>query len=195
MARGFDLAARPAMGQNFDHSQRCQNFANLRAEKTDTRNKFSAGRCVFTLSVSGQPAALDVTITSPLQPSIVSNAARTSGFASRAAGQKIFEQYSLQSANTVPTSANTVPTRCQHYCVTNNVPIGVGVHFILRAIESFSDFSKLVRKTLKQIALCTDNRSLRPVGLSVAFSRLAQLVALSLMRGNAIMMIARSADL
>ena len=48
---------------------------------------------------AGQPAALDITITSPLQPSNISNAARKYGFALRAAEDRNFEQYFQQCAN------------------------------------------------------------------------------------------------
>ena len=58
---------------------------------------------------------------------------------------------------------------------------------------AFGGFSELVR-TLKRIARFTD-KSLHPAGLSVAFSRLAQKVSVTLMLGNAIILIARSADL
>ena len=58
------------------------------------------------------------------------------------------------------------------------------------AFESFGGLSELVRKTLMRIALLSDNRSLYSAGLSVAFSRLAQTVSVTLMRGNAIMLIA-----
>ena len=119
---------------------------------------------------AGQPAALDITITSPLQPSIISNAARKSGFALRAAEDRKFEQYSQQRAK-------------------------IGLQFNPMAFESFGGLSELVRKTLKRIVLLTDNKSLSSVGLSVAFSRLAQSVSVTLMRGNAIMLITRSAEL
>ena len=53
------------------------------------------------------------------------------------------------------------------------------------AFQSFGCFPELAGKTLKQIALLTDNRSLDPAGLSVAFSTLAQSVSITLIRGNA----------
>ena len=71
----------------------------------------------------------------------------------------------------------------------------IDVQFIPMAFESFGGLSELVRKTLKRIALLTNNRSLYSAGLSVAFSRLAQAVLVTLMPGNAIMLIARSAEL
>ena len=117
-----------------------------------------------------QPAALHVNITSPLQPSFISNAARKSGFALRSAEDRKFEQYSQLCAN-------------------------IGVQFIPKAFESFGGLSDLVRRTLKRIAQLTDNRSLYSAGLSVAFSSLVQSVSVTLMRGNAIMLVTRIADL
>ena len=109
---------------------------------------------------AGQLAALDITITSPLQLSIISYAARKSGFALRAEKDRKLEQFSQQCAN-------------------------IGVQSITMVFESFGGLSELVRKTLKRIALLTENRSLYSAGLSVAFSRLAQSVSVALMRGNA----------
>ena len=149
-------------------SQRCRAVTSLRAEKPDARNKFLTWRCVFTMLVCWATAALDVTITSPLQPNVFSNAARKSSFALRVAEDRKFEWYSQQCAN-------------------------IGAKYIPLAFESFGGLSELVRKTLKRIVLLTDNRSLYSAGLSVAFSRLAQSVSVTLMRGNAIMLIARSA--
>ena len=100
---------------------------------------------------AGQPAALDVNISSPLQPSIISNAARTSGFALEAAEERKFEQFSQKCANIVD-------------------------RFIPMAFESFGGLSELVRKTWKRISLLTDNRSLHPASLSVGFTRLDQSV-------------------
>ena len=117
-----------------------------------------------------QLAALDITITSPLQPSIISNGARKSGFALRAAEDRKLEQYSEQCGN-------------------------IGVQFIPMAFESFGGLFELVRKTLNRIALLSYNRGLSSACLSVAFSRLAQSVSVTLMRENAIMLIARSAEL
>ena len=94
---------------------------------------------------AGQPAALDITITSPLQPTVISNWARKTDFAPRAGEDRKLEQYSQQCANIV-------------------------VQFILMAFESFGGPSKLVRKKLKRIALLTDNKFI----LSWFFSCLQQ---------------------
>ena len=135
---------------------------------TETNSRL--GDVYLTCWSAGQPAALDITITSPLLPSIISNAVKKSRFALRAAEDRKLQQYFQQCANT-------------------------GFQFIPMAFESFGGLSELVRKTVKRIALLTANRSLYSAYLSVAFSRLAKSVSVTLMRGNAIMLIARSAEL
>ena len=107
---------------------------------------------------AGQPAALDVTVTSPLQSSLIINASEKSGFALSAAEDKKYEQYA------------------QNCCE-------VGTQFIPLAFETFRGFSETVRKSLKRIATLADNRSLRPTGLSLAFSRLSQSVSVTAIRG------------
>ena len=119
---------------------------------------------------AGQRAALDITITSPLQPIIILNVTRKSGFALRATEEKKFDQYFQQSAN-------------------------IGIQFNPMAFETLGALSELVRETLKPIALHTDNRSFHPAALSVTFIRLAQSVSVIITRWNAIILIARSADL
>ena len=47
---------------------------------------------------AGQPSALDVTITSPLQPSLISDAARRCGFALTNAEDRKYEQYAQKCA-------------------------------------------------------------------------------------------------
>ena len=53
--------------------------------------------------------------------------------------------------------------------------------------ESVGGLSELVRKILKRIAPLTDNRRFHSAGLSFAFSRLAESVSVTLMRGKALM--------
>ena len=120
--------------------------------------------------IAGQPAALDVTITSPQQASLISDAARTCGFAlTLAEDRKIGHYYQ----------------KCSD----------MGIHFIPLALETFGELSETTRKRLKRIALLSDNRGFQPSGLSVAFSRLAQAVSISTMRGSATMLIARDSRL
>ena len=107
---------------------------------------------------NGQPAALDVTITSPLQSGLIINASEKSGFALSAAEDRKYEQYAQNCSE-------------------------VGIQFIPLAFETFGGFSETVRKTLKLIANLADNRHSQPAGLSVAFSRLSQSVSVTAIRG------------
>ena len=117
---------------------------------------------------AGQPAALDVTFTSPLQSSFIINASEKSGFALSAAVDRKYEQYAQNLSE-------------------------VGIQFIPLAFETFGGFSETVRKTLKRIATLADNRNLQPAGLSIAFSRISQSVSVTAIRGSAIMLLARDA--
>ena len=117
---------------------------------------------------AGQPAALDVTVTSPLQSSFIIRALEKSGFALSAAVDRKYKQYAQ---------------KCSE----------VGNLFIPLAFVTFGGFSETVRKTLKRIATLADNRNLQPAGLSVAFSRLSQSVSVTAIRGSAIMLLARDA--
>ena len=81
---------------------------------------------------AGQPAALDVTVTSPLQSSLIINASEKSGFALSAAEDRKYEQYAQNCSEVV-------------------------IQFILLAFETFGGFSETVRKTLKWIATLADN--------------------------------------
>ena len=109
---------------------------------------------------NGLPAALDVTVTSPLQSSLIINASEKSGFALSAAEDRKYEQYAQNCSE-------------------------VGIQFIPLAFETFGGFSETVRKTLKRIATLADNRNLQPAGLSVAFSRLSQSSLLQQFGGHA----------
>ena len=96
-----------------------------------------------------QQAALDVTVTSPLQSSLIINASEKSGFALSAAEDRKYEQYAQ---------------KCNEK----------EIHFIPLALETFGGFSETFRKTLKRIATVADDRSLQSAELLVAFSRLSQ---------------------
>ena len=117
---------------------------------------------------AGQPAALAVTVTSPLQSSLIMNASEKSGFALSAAEDRKYEQYGQNSSE-------------------------VGIQFI--PFGNVLGFSETVRKTLKRIATLADNRILQPAGLSVDFSRLSQSVSVTAIRGSAIRLLARDARL
>ena len=119
---------------------------------------------------TGQPAAIDVIITPPLPASLISDAAMTCGFALTLAEDRKIGQYYQKCSD-------------------------MGIHFIPLALETFGGLSETTRKTLKGIALLTDNRGFQPSDLSVAFSRLAQAVSISAMRGSATMLFARDSRL
>ena len=114
---------------------------------------------------SGQPAALDVIFTSPLQSSFIINASEKSGSALSATEERKYEQYSQ---------------KC----------FKVGFQFIPLAFESFWGLSETVRKTLKGIATLADNRSFQLAGLALVFSRLSQSVSATAVRGSVIMLLA-----
>ena len=146
------------------------NLSPLCEQKHLPENNSRPGDVYWPSFIAGQPAALDVTITSPLQASLISDAARTCGFAlTLAEDRKIGHYYQ----------------KCSD----------MGIHFIPLALETFGGLSETTRKTLKIIALFSDNRGFQPSGLSVAFSRLAQAVSISAMRGSATMLIARDSRL
>ena len=111
-------------------------------------NNSKTGDMFLPVRNAGQPAALDITVTSLLQSSIIVNASEKSGFALSAAEDRKYEQYAQNCSE-------------------------VGIQFIPLAFETFRGFSETVRKTLKRIPTLADNRNLQPAGLSVAFSRLS----------------------
>ena len=168
-ARRSDFATRPAKGQKFFACSAASLSPVCEQKNLISETNSRSGDVYLPSWSAGHPAALDVIIASPLQPSVISIAAR-SGFALRAAEDRNFRQYS-------------------QYCAR------IGVQFILMAFEPFGGLSDLVRKILERIVLLTGNKSLYSADLSVAFSRLAQSISVTLMQGNAIMLIARSAEL
>ena len=72
--------------------------------------------------IAGQPAALHVTLTSPLQASLLSDAARTCGFALTLATDR----------------------KIGHYCQKCS---DMGIHFMPLALEVFGGLSETTRKT------------------------------------------------
>ena len=89
---------------------------------------------------NGLPAALDVTVTSPLHSSLIINASEKSGFALSAAEDRKYEQYAQN---------------CSEF----------GIQFIPLAFETFGGFSETVRKTLKRIATLADNKNFAAGGV------------------------------
>ena len=114
-------------------------------------NNSRPGNVYLPSFIAGQPAVLDVTITSPLQASLISDEARTCGFAlTLAEDRKVAHYYQT----------------CGDMCI----------FFIPLALETFGGLSETTLKTLKRIALLSDNRSFKPSGLSGAFNRLSSCI-------------------
>ena len=128
-------------------------------------NSSSSGDIFLPVWNADQPAALDVTVTSPSQSRIIIRASEKSGFALSAAEDRKYEQYAQ---------------KCSE----------VGIQFIPLAFETFRALSETVRKTLKRIATLADNRSLQPAGLSLVFSRLSHSVSITAIPGSAIVPLA-----
>ena len=133
-------------------------------------NNSRPGDIFLPVWIAGQPAASEVTVTPPLQSSLIINASEKTAFALSAADDRKYEQYAQNCSE-------------------------VGIQFIHLAFESFGGFSGTVRKTLKQIATLSGNRKLQQAGLPVALSRLSQSVSVTAICGSASMLLARDARL
>ena len=115
---------------------------------------------------SVRPAALDVTVTSPLQPNIINHAAEKSGYAIEAAEERKYAQH-------------------ENNCSEQ------GISFVPLAVESLGRLSVARKKALNRIALLTDSRNYLSQGHAIAFDRLAQSVSVVIVRGSATMLLAR----
>ena len=115
---------------------------------------------------SGRPAALDVTVTSPLQPKIINHAAEKSGYEIEAAEERKYAQHEKN---------------CSEQ----------GILFVPLAVESLGGLSVTLKKALKRIALLADSRNYQSQGHAIAFDRLAQSVSVVIVRGSATMLLAR----
>ena len=166
MVGGYDIAVRER-GIKYSLPARLQNKL-LSANKNLISEKISRPWDIILLpSVSaGQSDLLDVTITSPLQPSLNSDAPRRYGFALTNAEMK-YEIYTQKCA-------------------------WMGIQFLPLVFVSFGGFSELIRKTFNRIALLADNQKFQPAGLSIARNRLSLGVSVTLMRGSAKMLTARN---
>ena len=170
----YDFATRPPMGQNFFCSLRCQSVTSLRAEKPHTRNKFSTSRYVFTLLVCWATGSSGYNHYLPTAAQYYFECGEDVWFCSESCGrQEVGAIFS---------------TMCQHRF---NLFWWLFSHLV--DYLKWSKRSK--RHWSKQLYSVTDNRSLCSAGLWVALSRLAQSVSVTLMRGNAIMLIARCAEM
>ena len=115
---------------------------------------------------AGQRAALDVTVTSRLQPIFMANMSAKRSFALSAAKDKN-EQYAQ---------------KCSEVAF-QLIPLPFELFWVLHT----------VLKTLKLIALLANSRGLQSAGITLAFRRLSHFVSNVAIRGSAIMFIARYA--
>ena len=98
---------------------------------------------------TGKPAAFDVVVTSSLQSNSLTNAAAKAGYAIDAADER-------------------------KYCLHDDNCAKMGIKFVPLAIEVLGGISATFKKTLKRLAVLSDNRSFQAQGLSVAFCKLWQ---------------------
>ena len=115
---------------------------------------------------SVRPAALDVTVTSPLQSNIINQAAEKSGYAIEAAEERSYAQHK---------------NNCSEQ----------GISFVPLAVESLGGLSITLKQALKRIALLADSRNYLSQGHAIAFDRLALSVSVVIVRGSATMLRAR----
>ena len=112
---------------------------------------------------SGQSAALDITVTSSLQPNIISHAAEKSGYPIEAAEDRKYTEY-------------------ENSCAQQ------GILFVPLAIEVLGGLSRTLKKALLRMSLA-DSRNYQSVGQSIAFDRAVQSVSVVIIRGSANMLV------
>ena len=139
-------------------------------EKTNLRsNNQSRPADVFLPSwTQGKPAALDVTVVSSLQSTIIANAADTPGYA------LTYDDDRKQAAHDAD---------CRE----------AGVNFLPLSFEVLGGWPETSRRTIKTIVCLGDERNAFSESSSVAINRLTQSIPIQLMRGNANMIITRFA--
>ena len=116
---------------------------------------------------AGRPAAFDVTVTSPLQLSLLSRAAETPGASLEVAEDRKFSKHEKN---------------CEEK----------GISFFPLAVETLGGWSALAIKTLKSVAILADARRSGSRDARVAPVRLLQSLSVCLMRGNATMIVSRA---
>ena len=116
---------------------------------------------------AGKPAAFDVTVTSSLQSNSLTNAATKAGYALDAADER-------------------------KYCIHDDNCAKMGITFVHFPIEVLGGISATFKKTLKWLAVLSDNLSFQAQGLSVAFCKLMQSLSITTIRGSAEMLLARA---
>ena len=116
---------------------------------------------------AGRPAAFDVTVTSPLQLSLLSRAAETPGASLEVAEDRKFSKHEKN---------------CEEQ----------GISFFPLAVETLGGRSALAIKTLKSVAILADARRSGSRDARVAPVRLLQSLSVCLMRGNATIIVSRA---
>ena len=116
---------------------------------------------------AGRPAAFDVTVTSPLQLSLLSRAAETPGASLEVAEDRKFSKHEKN---------------CEEQ----------GISFYTLAVKTLGGWSALAIKTLKSVAILADARRSGSRDARVAPVRLLQSLSVCLMRGNATMIVSRA---
>ena len=114
----------------------------------------------------GQSAALDITVTSSLQPNIISHSAEKSGYAIKAAEDRKYAQY-------------------ENGCAQQ------GILFVPLAIEVLGGLSRTL-KALLRMSLLADSRNYQSVGQNIAFNRAVQSLYVVIIRGSANMLLSRA---
>ena len=125
------------------------------------------GDIFFPTWKAGKPAAFNITVISSLQSNSLINAATKAGYALDAAEER-------------------------KYCLHDNDCAKMGIIFVPLAIEVLGGISATFNKTLKRLAVLSDNRSFQAQGLSVAFCKLMQSLSITAIRGSAEMLLARA---
>ena len=116
---------------------------------------------------SGQSAALDITVTSFLQPNIISHAAEKSGYAIGAAEDQKYTQY-------------------ENSCTQH------GILFVPLAFEVLGGLSRTLKKALLRMLLLADSRNHQSGGQSIDFNRAVQSLSVVIIRGSANMLLSRA---
>ena len=115
---------------------------------------------------AGLPAAFDVMITSPLQPTTITRAAETAGASLTVAEEGKYRKH------------------CEN-CDNE------GITFIPLVVETLGGWSALALRTVRRIAILADARRPTPRDSRVAPLYLLQALSVQLMRGNGHMMVSR----
>ena len=78
------------------------------------------------------------------------------------------------------------------YCLHDDFCAKIGITFVPFAIEVLGGILATFKKTLKLLAVLSDNRSFQAQGLSVAFCKLMQSLSITAFWGSAVMLLARA---